>query len=346
MPRQKKKYNERIELGRSADGTRIRKWIRADTKAELEALRRQAYKETVISPSATCFGEYAQKWLETYKPDIAMSTKRMYDGIFGHFEPLNKKQIASITATDLQEIIKENRQYPTACKKIRTTLIAIFRAAIRDGIYTGMNPAIDLELPKIKHKESRYITDEEMEKILACQDFTDKERLYIDVLRYTGMRPSEGLALKYDDVSYKEKLIHVSRSIDYGASESRLKGTKTGKDRDIPLNSKLATVLKSGGKSEGFVFLENGEPPSKAEYNLFTKYIMHKIDGAVGYDGIIMYSFRHTFATFLFYKGVRAGKISTKKAAQIMGHSEKVFISTYTHIDDTQEQALEIVEEL
>lgn len=55
-------------------------------------------------------------------------------------------------------------------------------------------------------------------------------------------------------------------------------------------------------------------------------------------NGITLYSFRHTYATTtLYYKGVVAGHISTKKAAQIMGHSEQIFLSRYTHISDAHE---------
>jgi integrase len=51
-----------------------------------------------------------------------------------------------------------------------------------------------------------------------------------------------------------------------------------------------------------------------------------------------MYSFRHTYATNLYYNAVKPGIISTKKAAQIMGHSEEMFIKRYTHLDDDKEQ--------
>ena len=45
------------------------------------------------------------------------------------------------------------------------------------------------------------------------------------------------------------------------------------------------------------------------------------------------YTFRHNRATELYYlQGV-----STKKKAEYMGHSELMFIKTYSHLDDSRE---------
>lgn len=345
MPRAKKKYNERLELGRASDGSRIRKWIRADTKPELEALRREAYKElnkTVLNSSL--FGVYARKWFDTYKSNKSLQTMNMYDYAIRKLSSLDNKNVSDVTGTDLQEIIKEHWDHPRACEVLRLTIRQIFGCAVRDRLveFTA-NPASDLVIPPPKKSRIRFITDDEMEKILKCK-FKKQDRLYIDVLRYTGMRPSEALALMWDDVNYKEKLIHVQRSFEYEGSKTHIKGTKTDTLRDIPLSNSLASLLKSAKKNSEYVFTkEDGGLFTKSAYIKMSKRIFDLITEAIGENNLVMYSFRHTFANFLYYHGCRPGLISTKKAAQIMGHSEKIFIERYTHIDDSKESVAQII---
>ena len=102
-----------------------------------------------------------------------------------------------------------------------------------------------------------------------------------------------------------------------------------------------------------FVFSIGGSPLRRSDYKDLYKRVFGAINEAMGgsdkldlLDGMNFYSFRHTYATqVLYYQGVKKGLITTKKAAQIMGHSEKMFIERYTHIDEDKE-ALETLRSL
>lgn len=348
MPRKSKKYNERIEIGRTADGKRIRKWIRADTKAELEALRRQAYKEQEPGETALdTFGRYADKWYETYKSKRSLQTQQMYSNALNKLEAIRDMRIGAVTTTDLQKIINDNWEHARICEIIKLTLKQIYKQAIQDRLVEPVNLAENLEIPKRVKKQRRTISDEEMERILLCP-FKEQDRMYIDVLRNTGMRPSEVLALDWADIDFQQNIIHVRHAFEYmNANLPVLKPTKTNSERDIPLNSSLRSVLYSVRQNKGFVFMrEDGTPYTKSAYTKMYKRIFKLIEEAIGENDLVMYSFRHTFATFLYYHGCRTGMISTKKAAQIMGHSEKIFLERYTHIDDSKENVAAILEQL
>ena len=58
-----------------------------------------------------------------------------------------------------------------------------------------------------------------------------------------------------------------------------------------------------------------------------------------------LYCFRHRRATDLYYL-TQTGEISTKKAAALMGHSEIVFLKTYSQIDDNKENLARIYDGL
>lgn len=59
-----------------------------------------------------------------------------------------------------------------------------------------------------------------------------------------------------------------------------------------------------------------------------------------------LYKYRHNFCSNLYYEGVKPGKISILKAAEISGHTIEVFLQTYCHIDDSKEDVETVVETL
>lgn len=336
---------KQIVLGYDEHGKQIRKRVYADGKRELQAkidaIRDEQKK--VRRPSARRFGEYAEQWFTVYKSGRSAKTREMYKSCLNKCKNIYQIPIKDVTKTDLQQIINEHRDHAKTCSNLSLTLKQVFKAAIADGIIAPYNPAEGLEIPKYRAPEMRFITDKEMEviKIVALAPL---DRLYVEVLRCTGMRPAEALALQWADID-KDK-IRVNRAFEYEHDKPVVKLPKTGKKREIPIPDSLYKTI-TGERERGiFVFLnDEGRPLSRSEYKRLHKRVFEAINKALGgtdtldvLDGMTFYSFRHTYATqVLYYQGVKKGLITTKKAAQIMGHSEKMFIERYTHIDDNKE---------
>lgn len=354
MPRKKHKYNERIELGYSPDGKRIRKWVRADTKPDFETLKREAVAEAkkIRNPSNVTFKEYADKWYAVYKANRSIKTQEMYSNALNKFKSIDLMPFKNVTASDLQSIINKNSEHVRICEQIKLTLKQIYNQAIRDGIIYPLNIAADLELPKPRKKEMRFISDDEMKKIVKC-DLDPLDKSYVELLRNTGVRPSEGLALRWTDIDFDNLLVRIQRSFEYKNNVPVVKTTKTGVCRDIPINESFSEYLQNLPRNGEYIFMWKDLPFVLSAYVAMSKRILRTVNVALGGDkdndvlaGMTMYSFRHTYATFLYYNGVKPGLISTKKAAQIMGHSEQIYLSRYTHIDDSKESLAEIVKKL
>ena len=123
-----------------------------------------------------------------------------------------------------------------------------------------------------------------------------------------------------------------------------VKTTKTGRKRSVPLPKELEELLKSQKKTGIWIISRDGKPFTKSMFNRLGDRILAKINIALGgtkemnvLNGISLYSFRHTYATTIYYKAVLPGFISTKQAAAILGHSVDLFINRYTHINDEHE---------
>lgn len=339
------KYSKQISLGYDQNGKRVRKWIHADSQQELKRKERELLKradQALVAPKL--FGEYAQAWLKTYKSNKETRTREFYETGVAKLSALNKKELSRITRSMLQEILAENWEHPRTCKKLANIMSQIFRSAIADGLI-WKNPAESLDIPKQTKTEKRILTQAEKEAI-ASAELPASEKLFLDLCRHLGLRPEEARALTRSDIDFKDKTISINKAVIFAGNAPELKGVKNGKPRTIPLQNDLVPALKSYIKDCGWLLFTDskGNLMSKSSFRCFQKRIFDEVNRKLGgngkmnvLNGMTFYTLRHTRGTELYYL-TQQGKISTKLAAQYMGHSEIVFLSTYSHIDEEKEQ--------
>ncbi len=334
------KYHRQITIGYQPDGKRVRKWFHSNTKSGLEEEIRQFRNaaEKVSNPSDVTFGEYAKTWIETYKSHTAKQTQEMYESAKKKCERLDPFEIRKVTKTMCQQIINEHWSHPRTAEIVATYLKQVFKSAISDGIM-ATSPMTGVALPKKQTKEKHLLTEKEMEAARNAQ-LNDSDRLFLDILITFGLRPAEALALTPADFDMKSRVLHITKAVEMGNDgTSRVKSTKTGISRDIPLPSEWPNPPKSGF----YLFTRrNGQLYNKSAYRRLSERIL-KAMGTV-HPGVTLYSFRHRRATDLYYL-TQKGVISTAQAAALMGHSEEVFIKTYRHIDPGMEQLQKIYDQ-
>jgi integrase/recombinase XerD len=92
------------------------------------------------------------------------------------------------------------------------------------------------EAPKREYKLHEWLRPEEDEKLLsACN--TSTELLAVFLLRFTGLRPSEAVALRWSDVEWRDKRLWVN-----------VREAKTSRGRRrIPVSSELRPFLVRSG---------------------------------------------------------------------------------------------------
>lgn len=84
--------------------------------------------------------------------------------------------------------------------------------AVTDNyIGSGMYEMIcsDINLPKYIRKEKRVLTPEEKEA-MAKTDFTDREKAFIFIIYYCGLRRGEALALSIFDFSFEKEIYRLN----------------------------------------------------------------------------------------------------------------------------------------
>lgn len=335
------KYSKQISLGFSPDGKRIRKWIHADSQQELKRKEKELLKHSDEElQSNMTFGVFAQQWYEAYKTNKSQSAQKLYAYALRQLKPLNNKRLRDITRTDIQKIVNEYFDRPHSAQVIAMTAMQILDAAAADNLIQPKYLRIDL--PKKEKHEKRALTAAEREAVMKA-DLNPQERLFVDIELYLGLRPEETRALQPRDFDLTNRTVTISRASALHG-HATIKTTKTGRTRTLPIPDILCAEIRAYNASfSGFYYFvdEEGVLFTQWRFQRFTKAIFKKINIALGgtdklnlLNGMTMYTFRHNRATELYY----LNGVSTKKKAEYMGHSEEMFIKTYSHLDDDREE--------
>ena len=343
----KKKYNKQKSFGYDANGKRIIKWFHSDSKQDLERQIEKYRLQLELTPNASTirFKDYAEKWRTTYKGNRSKATQDMYRYALRHTEPIDELQLTKITQTKCQECIQTVWDRPTMAKNVANTLRQIFGAAVQDGMLVR-NPALQLELPK-RPKSRFYLLDDKILDAITKTEFCYEDSVLVTILRTFGLRPGEALALNTQDFDFTNMILHITKSLELSNdNKSRIKSTKTGVSRDIPIPNSLVPLLRDYfGHISGFYLFTDKDNNfiSKSQYRVISKRITRSINKTLGGDdkinmvpGFTLYAFRHRRASELFYL-TQNGTISILQAAQLMGHSVQVFLNTDSHINENKE---------
>ena len=195
----------------------------------------------------------------------------------------------------------------------RVILKSILDAAVLDEIITT-NPMNNIKAPK-SQKEAQEIVPFNFDEVELILSNAGALKSFLTVAFFTGMRIGEVRALKWEDVDFNSKRIHIKRTIYAG-----IEGTpKTGKDRLIDMLPVVEQTLKEKyletGLQYGYIFLNrNGKPYA---YNI--SIIENSWKPILRKCGLMyrrMYETRHTFATMMLQNGEDVLWVS-----QMLGHS-------------------------
>ena len=348
-----KYYEKKITLGRDREGRLVRRSIYAKTKAELNkkifAAQQDYLQNSAARPNEQItFIAYARRWFKNEKAIKSPYTAQTYKNIIEHHlaPRLEGLFFDELTLYDFQEVINDNFGQPATCRRIKSTLMQIYAAASDDDVLTVKEPNFRrLTLPQYNAKEQRALTDREKEALFEA-DLTNKEKAYVYLLYYTGMRREEILALEPScfDFQSKPATVAVKQTVTFTPEGTIVeKKAKTRKSlRVIPLPRPAVPFLKeycSSIKKWLFPAVRDDLQPMPRGTTICFWYRIRDKLAAIAPTAATLHphSFRHNYATMLVYSNV-----STKKAAELLGHSNtKMIMEIYAHIDEQKENAAE-----
>lgn len=300
----------------------------------------ELFPSTSYSPESQCplFGEYAQLWLNSRK--VVKGTRRNYKASLNRFwmPHLAGKPLDKITTFELRKIIAATEwASPTQERTVIQHLRALFETVVADGIL-ARNPAGSLELPKRGKKIIDPFDRDEADRIIAWMYANLSGTLgiyacFFEFFLYTGMRPGEIMALRWDEIDTHRKIAHVCRIMADGEIHER---TKTGVHRDVLLNGRALNALAEARKVATLRAKQRRQfpdspyifPPTKnAEYiqqaSVTDKHFRAALRGC-GIRRRPQYNCRHTYASMCLTAGMKPGFVANQ-----LGHSVQMLLSRY-----------------
>lgn len=241
---------------------------------------------------------------------------------FLEFSELEKSNISEVNNQLIRgwivSLLEDDYTATSVNRKI-STLRTFFKWLLKEGLIQT-DPMKSIAGPKVKKSlpsfaQQRELTNEILEPIFTNDFEGVRDRLMFEILYQTGIRSSELIQLRVNDVQ-NEKIKVLG---------------KRNKERFIPIDKGLFELIKSyielrnkmGFQSDFLIVLKSGK-------KLYPKFVYRKINDYLGkVTGLSKKSphvLRHTFATHMLNNGAELEVLK-----DILGHANLSATQVYTH---------------
>lgn len=260
---------------------------------------------------------YSEHTILSYKNDIVQFT------VFISQIP---KELIQASSRDIRMWLVElmtDKQKETSVNRKLSSLKSYYRFLQKEGLLET-NPAKSVKTLKVPSRTPEFVSENEIFKLIQSipqpQTLEEHRNLIIFEMFYsTGMRRSELINLKVNDIDFYEQNIKVLG--------------KGKKERKIPIHNFLLQKIKSYIQlineenilvKDNFLFFDKKQNQinPKSVYNIIKSYLSI----CISVDKKSPHILRHTFATHLLNKGASLNSIK-----ELLGHSSLAATQVYTH---------------
>ncbi len=239
------------------------------------------------------------------------------------------KKITLADAYAFLSYCKSERDNDAAARARKTSSIrAFFRYLSVQQKLLDENPMQELETPKKKKAQPKYLTLEESLQLLSAVDGPYKERDYciLTLFLNCGLRLAELVSIDYTDIKDNNTLVVTG---------------KGNKERTVYLNEACMRAIKQymavrpvdkvKQKDKSALFL------SSRYQRISPKTVQHMVYGyldkcGLGDRGLSVHKLRHTAATLMY----QHGHVDVLVLKEILGHENLGTTEIYTHLVDEQ----------
>jgi len=226
-----------------------------------------------------------------------------------------KKEPSEISEDDVKFFVSENLSDKASSS------ISLFLSAIRYSYSNllGKDITIKIKRPKKEKKLPTVLTKEEIKKLLEVIE-TRKSKLMVSLMYACGMRVSELINLKINNLDLEEKTGHIRQG-------------KGKKDRSFNIPQFLFNDLKKQiekQKNSNQEYLFTGPNEKLSSRNLQKIVSLASKKAGIKKD-VHCHTLRHSFATHLLENNVDIRKIQ-----ELLGHADLSTTQIYTHISQQE----------
>ena len=287
------------------------------------------------------FSQWLEIWLATKELELSPTTTWGYRSHIDNYlvPALGNQRLDQITTIQLaslhNQLQTELGRSPGTIKKLHSLLSGAFSMAEEQGVIAS-SPVTKLRTPRYVPKTKDVYSDLELEKLLkTASERPPKAHLrWLLALRY-GLRQGEVLGLKKSDFDHREKLLHISRTVNSlpqkGVVELPLKSRHSA--RQIPLTDDVLELAKAVSTESEWLFSAPGSSmPIDASCD--RRYWLKLAEDA-GVRVLPLHSVRHSVASSYSKKNVNPIALQ-----RLLGHASPAYtLATYVHLGEADLRA-------
>ncbi len=226
-----------------------------------------------------------------------------------------KKKAEDITLNDL----KKYKMYLSTKKRYSKNSLYLAIQAIKAYFkYKGLDTARELSSPKRPRQMPKYLTEEEVRRLLSAAQDNPRDYAILSFLAYSGLRVSELCNLKIEDVDFQERVVRVHSG-------------KGDKDRIVIVSQHAIEALEEylSTRDDSLEYLFSSRKSERITRVQVFRIVKKYARKAGIKKSVTPHVLRHTLATTLLRRGVDIRYIQ-----QFLGHSSVATTQIYTHVND------------
>lgn len=279
--------------------------------------------------------EKMQKYLNylQFERKLAKNTVLSYENdlkIYNKFLMTNRLKETAISQTEILMYLKSIYEKNPRTRAHALTVLKSYYAFLFEEEIVSKNPCEEIESPTCPKKIPDYLTIKEVDALLDINlktPYDYRNKAMLETLYATGMRVSELISLRIQDIDLQEDFVHV-----FG---------KGDKDRFIPINESAHNSLKTyinehrptllKTKNSEYLFINNRM--QRISRQGFFK-ILKALCAQKGIQkDVYPHMLRHSFATHLLNHGA-----DLRIVQELLGHADISTTQIYTHISDEKKR--------
>ena len=265
------------------------------------------------------------KYERNYSNNTIIAYENNIRGFLSYCKIKNVKNMNEVNYQFIRGYISYLYKQKYQAKSITRMLSALrsFFKYLKREEKISTNPLDLITSPKVEKKLPKYLTINDVEKILNAPDMSNKigirDAFILELLYVTGIRVSELTNIKLNDISIVEKKIKImgkgskERIVYYGTRCQELLNKYLNIRNDFLKQANDYLILSNTGKQISTREIRN---------------IINRLKVKAGIDiNISPHTYRHTFATHMLNEGA-----DLRSVQELLGHENLSTTTIYTHL--------------
>lgn len=252
----------------------------------------------------------------------------------------SEKDLKKISLSDIHAYVShlaiENRSKATTRARKISTIRIFFKYLSQKANILEINPAQNLETPKLEKRMPKYLSLDDSKKLLSAAENEDNRNHKRDYAITTlflncGMRLSELVGININDIDFSECKMTV---IGKGNKERTI---YLNKSCIVALNDYLSsrppanTIKHDNKNSEKALFLSEQRQriSNRTVQNIISKELKQ---AGLDTKNLSVHKLRHTAATLMY----QYGNVDIRALQELLGHQSISTTEIYTHVSNEQ----------